>query len=64
MKKLFQGVVFFTKRHAFSITPKDISFSIILVCQNSVENNNKSFFLFSSARGKLTELYSVNYHLM
>ena len=64
MKKLFQGVVFFTKRHTFSITPKDMSFSIILVCRNSVENNIKLFFLFSSAREKLTKLYSVNYHLM
>jgi len=41
-----------------------MSFSIILVCRNSVENNIKLFFLFSSAREKLTKLYSVNYHLM
>jgi len=34
----------------------------ILVSLNSAKNYTKSFYLFSSARGKLTELYSVNYH--
>jgi hypothetical protein len=34
----------------------------ILVSLNSAKNYIKSFFLFFSARGKLTEHHSVNYH--
>jgi len=43
---LLKGCFPLAKDIHFSITLKGISFSIVLVCQNYVENNTKSFSFF------------------